>query len=292
MDLKKFLEENKLNSSPSGLSGCRTSHFHYDSCDYDVTIFDNSVYEKVYEFENELVFVHPGKLDETKSGILIHYDEMEIINDESWDLQMFLAVIQKKKSKIFKNFAKNCFIEALFCCQNVKDGIKSFNDFSSCWQKCASIILGDGICALNGFPPSSHSLEHLRQTEKNSLNQKISVINETIGIERATLPLLERMFKSTIGFSDMVEKNNYSKIIEKKFQYFVNNSMFSDCYYYLCHVNKENFIKIKGTIHRKPELIHILKVAFDLERDPSFLIQQSDKVQQATNDILKTLPSS
>ena len=63
------------------------------------------------------------------------------------------------------------------------------------------------------------------------------------------LTLLERMLKSTIGFSDLVEKNNHSKIIQKKYDFFIKNSMLSDCYFYLGYVNKENFIKIKDTLN-------------------------------------------
>ena len=48
-----------------------------------------------------------------------------------------------------------------------------------------------------------------------SMNTSQSV-TQTVGIERATPPLLERILKSTIGFSDLVEKNNHSQIICNK----------------------------------------------------------------------------
>ena len=292
MDLQKFLSEHNLDSFISGLSGCRVHNSNFDSCDYDITIFDSSQKEFIIENDDNLFFIHSGSLSETKSEILIHYDGMQILNDESWELRMFLSKIREKRLKIFHDNAKNCFLNAQFYCQRVKDGLKQSDEFSACWQKCASLFLGDGISSLNFHSPSSHTLDNLRHTDKNPINEKISVVNETIGIERATTPLLDRMLKSTIGFSDIVENNSYSKIIKKKYDYFLQNSMFSDCYYYLCHVNKENLIRIKNSIHRRSDLIHILKIAFDIEHDNQLLEQQCIQVQKASNDILQIMSST
>ena len=65
--------------------------------------------------------------------------------------------------------------------------------------------------------------------------------------------------------------------------------MLSDCYFYLGYINKENFIRIKDTIDRKPDLIHILKVAFDIEADSNLLRQQVELVQKSDNAILGSL---
>ena len=132
-------------------------------------------------------------------------------------------------------------------------------------------------------------LDSLRKFEKNPINEHISVVTQTVGIERATPVLLERMVKSTIGFSDMVEKNNHSQIIQKTHDYFVKNSMISDCYFYLGYVNKENFIKIKNTLSRNQDLIHVLKTAFDVEADLELLKQQSDLIKKSCNAILEAI---
>ena len=42
MDLKKLVEEQSLTNFPVGLGGCRTTSSFFDSCDYDITIFDNT----------------------------------------------------------------------------------------------------------------------------------------------------------------------------------------------------------------------------------------------------------
>ncbi len=144
--------------------------------------------------------------------------------------------------------------------------------------------------ALNQIRPSpTHMLDMMRKFEKNPINEKISIINETVGIERATPSLLERMLKSTIGFSEMVNNTNFSIIIQKKNDYFISNSMLSDCYFYLGYINKENFVKIKDSIEKNTDLIHVLKVAFDIEGDVNLLQQQAELVQQSSNDILQYL---
>ncbi len=63
--------------------------------------------------------------------------------------------------------------------------------------------------------------------------------------------------------------------------------MLSDCYFYIGYINKENFIKIKNTLNREQDLIHILKIAFDIEADSNLLIQQAELVQKSCNEILE-----
>ncbi|MDH3825246.1 MAG: hypothetical protein OES14_05585, partial [Nitrosopumilus sp.] len=125
-----------------------------------------------------------------------------------------------------------------------------------------------------------------RNFEKNPINEKISTVNETVGIERSTPSLLERMLKSTIGFSDLIENNGNSILIQQKHDYFVKNSMLSDCYFYLGYVNKENFTKINDSIEKQPDLIHILKVAFDLEADANLVEQQAKNIQKSAQVVL------
>lgn len=289
MDFKKLIEQQGLTNFPVGFSGCRTSNVSFDLCDYDITIFDEkSEPDTFFIFENDLVHFHHGSLKETQSKILIQYDQMQIIQDDSWDLRMFLSKIKEKRFHLFNDYAKNCLIESLFCCEKCKGGINSSNVFASCWQKCASFYLAEAICALNQTKPSpSHMLDIMRKFEKTHVNKQISTINEAVGIERAIPTLLERMLKSTIGFSDIIEKNSHSKVIQQKHDFFVKNSMLSDCYFYLGYINKENFVKIKNTLETKPDLIYILKIAFDVEVESNLLLQQANLIQKSCNEILE-----
>jgi len=289
MDIKKFIAENGLSDFPIGLGGCRISDFHFDSCGYDVVVFDGKLEpEKIVKSGDEFVIIHHASLSETLSKKLLQYDKLQIIQDESWDLRMLLSKINEKRSSLFTDFAKNCLIESMFCCQKTEESIKTSDVFAPCWQKCASYYLADAISSLNYQRSSpSHILDLLRKLRKSPINEHISVVTQTVGIERATPTLLERMLKSTIGFSDLVEKNNHSQIIQQKHDFFLKNSMLSDCYFYFGYINKENFVKIKDTLNREQDLIHILKIAFDIDADNNLLLQQAQLVQKSCNEILE-----
>jgi len=291
MNYQDLVKEKSWSDYPVGLSGCRTRNSFFDSCDYDITVFDNkSQNDEIIQFQNNFLKIHHDSLSESQSQKLIQYDGMEIIHDESWDLRIFLSKIKEKRLNLYKDHAKNSLIESLFCCEKTKSGIKESSVFASCWQKCASYFLAEGILAVNNCKPSpTHMLDALRKLKKNSINEKISVVNETVGIERSTPSLLARMLKSTIGFSDLIEENNHSLLIQQKHDYFIKNSMLSDCYFYLGYINKENFVKIKDSIEKQPDLIHILKVSFDVEADANLVEKQADIIQKSANEILDSI---
>jgi hypothetical protein len=198
---------------------------------------------------------------------------------------MLLSKIKEKKEQIFNAYIKSCLVEAGVCITKTKNGLNT-DPYSSSWLKCAAYFLADAVSVLNFHRPSPvHMLKILREFDKNKINELISPITESIGIERATPSLLSRMLKSTKGFSDLVEDNFHSKMISQKYRYMIDNSLFSDCYFYLGYINRNNFIKIPD-LHRKPELIHMLKTGFDLESDTTKIESEANKLHQATNSLL------
>ena len=204
-------------------------------------------------------------------------------------MKILLSKISEKRDSLFSDFAKNSLIESIFCCQKTKDAIQNEDPFAACWQKCACYYLADAISSLNHTSSSpSHMLDSLRKFPKNSTNNHISNILQTIGIERATPTLLERMLKSTIGFSDLIEQNNHSELIQRKYDYFMENSMLSDCYFYLGYVNKENFISIKDELNKREDLIHLLKIAFDIESETNLLLHNAETIQVSCSQIIET----
>jgi len=291
MNIKKLLEKLSLTDFPVALGGCRNDEKSFDCCEYDITVFDDKdENDSIIDFDNETVRIHHGSLKETNPDVLIQYSNMQIIWDEKWELRIFLSQISAKREKFFNAYSKSCLVDAAVCVTKTKDCIKNSDPFASSWLKCAAYYIADAIVLANHKRPSpSHMLEQIRSFEKNKINEKFSQVNESIGIERATPSQLLRMCKSTMGFSDMVEDNGHSKIIQKKHDYFVKNSLISDCYFYLGYINRNNFIKIKDTLHRKPELIHVLKVAFDVENDMTKLELQSSLLHKTTNDLLSIL---
>ena len=288
MDYKKILEDFSLTKFPVALGGCRKEGNNFGCCEYNITVFDEkNEKDRIIEVGNEFVKIHHGSLEESRHEILAQYDNLEILNDEQWELRIFLSKIKEKKEKIFKAYAKSCLIDAAVCATKTKDGLKNSDPFASSWIKCSAFFIADAISILNSKRPSpAHMLENLRHFEKNKINENFSIVNDTIGIERATPSLLSRMCKSTMGFSDMVEQNDHSKIIQKKNDYFLKNSLISDCYFYLGYTNKNNFIKIKDILHEKPELIHVLKVAFDVDNDQVKIGQQADVLHKTANDMI------
>ena len=206
VDYTKFIQQYHLTNFPVGLGGCRVYGNSFDVCDYDLTVFDNKQEPStVVSFENRLIHIHHGSFDNTQTKTLLSYLQMRVIHDDSWDLRTFLLKIHERKSTLFNDHAKNCILDSLFSSKKSLDGLGT-DVFSPCWQKCASFYLAEAICALNQKNLSpSHMLESMRSVEKTPINETLTVVNETIGMERATPTLLERMLKSTIGFSALVE---------------------------------------------------------------------------------------
>ena len=289
LDVKNLLEKLPVNGYPVGLGGCRSQDTNYDCCEYDITIFDGKKQkESIFESDGIFYHIYHGGLEETSPYILLQYHDLTILFDEQWELRMFLSRIQEKKEQIFNAYVKNCLVEAKVCITKTKNGLGT-DPYAASWLKTAAYFIADAISAINFQRPSpTHMLKTLRGFNKNKINEFISFLMELIGTERATPSLLSRMSKSTIGFSDMVENNSHSKIISRKYNYMKNYSLFSDCYFYLGYINRNNFLKVSD-LHRKPEFIHVLKTAFDLESDITKIELQSDRLQESTNSILSFL---
>ena len=286
LEAKNILEKLSIENCPVGMGGCKSQGSSYDCCEYDITIFDGKKQkESIIEFDGIFYHIYHGTLQETSPDILLQYDGMTILLDEQWELRMLLSKIKEKKEQIFNVYIKNCLVEASVCITKTKNGLNT-DPYSSSWLKCAAYFLADAISVLNFHRPSPvHMLKMLRESNKNKINELISPITESIGIERATPSLLSRMLKSTMGFSDLIEDNSHSKIISQKYRYMINNSLFSDCYFYLGYINRNNFIKIQD-LHRKPELIHILKTGFDLESDITKIESEANKLHKSINYLL------
>lgn len=286
MHTKNILEKLSVENCPVGMGGCKSQGPSYDCCEYNITIFDGKKQKESFlESDGTFYHIYHGTIQETSPDILLQYYGMTILLDEQWELRLLLSKIKEKKEQIFNVYIKNCLVEAGVCITKAKNGLKT-DPYSSSWLKCAAYFLADAISALNFQHPSPvHMLKMLRGFGKNKINELISPITESIGIERTTPSLLSRMLKSTIGFSDLIGDDFHSKIISQKCGYMIENSLFSDCYFYLGYVNRNNFKKIQD-LHRKPELIHILKTGFDLESDIIKIESEANKLRQTTNSLL------
>ena len=287
MNIRNFIIHNFADVAV-GLAGCRAGDNSFESCGYDVIVFDGvQKPAEIVHHDSDFVIVHHGSFTETNSSILLQYDSLQVIQDPSWNLYMLLAKICDKRSKLFADFANNCIVESMLCCQRARLFLDDSDIFASCWQKCGSFYLADALSALNNKRSSpSHMLDILRELPDTPTNQHISIIPETIGVERATPVLLERMFKSTIGFLNMTSPSKTS-LIRSKFEYFMSNSMFAHCYFYLGYLNCKSLTSL-GT-RLDPDMIHVLKTSFDIDADPNQTTKNLDLIQDSCVSLLENL---
>ena len=292
MEIKSIIEKLLTKEFPIGIGGCRNHDFRYDCCEYDITVFDEkNQNDSILESDGFFFHIHHASLKETRPDILILYDNMMILFDEQWELQTLLSKIKEKKEQLFNAYVNNCLVESQVCITKATSGLGT-DPYAGCWLNSSSYFIADAICGIGLQQPApTHMLKQLRELKKNKINEFISILTESIGIERATPSLLSRMLKSTIGFSDMIEKNQHSMLITKKYDYMINHSLLSDCYFYLGYVNRNNFFKIQD-IHKKPEFIHILKTAFDLEFDVNKFESQADKLHETIDSIIRLVHKS
>ena len=290
MDLQNLIPKLLISHFPVGLGGCRCNGHSFECCEYNITVFDEKKNESVHEIDGELIKLHHGSFSETDPAILRQFVNMKIISDEQWKLRMFLTEIKEKQTKISNSYAQSCLVDAGIHATKAKEGIKTSDPFAPMWVKCSAYFLADAISLMNLKRPSpTHMLEFIRGFKKDMINKSFETIHQCLGIERASTSLLDRMLKSTIGFSDMVEANGHSKIIQRKYNYLVQNSFLSDCYFYLGYTNRNNIIKIKDSLNRKLDFIHILRVALDIDSDLLKVEQQASVLLKTINEILSNI---
>lgn len=286
METKDLVDKLALYSHPVALGGCKTHKTTLDCCEYNITLFDGANQKDVVcQVDDAVVRIHHGTLAESDSSTLQKYENMVILSDSDWSLGIFLSKIKEKKEKIRTSTIKECLVDAVYCTTKAKQGLGT-DPFAAVWLKCAAYLVCDALVLLNSKMRSpTHMLEFIRKSHKSKINESFLKVAEIIGLERATTSLLERMAKSTIGFSDMIEENSHSQIIQKKYEYLVKNSLLSDCYFYLGYVNKTNVLSISKTIHRRPDLIHILKTGFDLEHNQTKIEQHAKDLHNLANEM-------
>ena len=288
MNLDEITKIIGSNDSPIALGGYDSDDFDVDCGIQNVIIFDGKdISDEIITHESKTLKISHGTFSETNPEHLIHYGNIKIIQDTQWELKMLVSKVQEKKNMLFSTSAKNALVESQLSLSKAKNALEHDDPFVSCWIKSGIISLIDSILFQNNILPNPvHALSSMRGLKQKNTNQFVDKIISETGIERATSSLLVRMLKSTCGFSDMIEKNQNSIIIEKKTNYLIQNSLFADCYLYLIYQNRNNFYKIKDSLNKNSDKIHVLKTAFDLTTTSSDLSDTIDSLSEIPKSLL------
>tara|TARA_Y100000590_G_scaffold211246_1_gene239371 strand:+ start:7788 stop:8666 length:879 start_codon:yes stop_codon:yes gene_type:complete len=287
MEKEQILQIIGKNNFPIAIGGQNSDNFDFDCGIYNLIIFDGDLIpDKIVQHDSKILKIHHEDLTDKNFERLLYYENLQILQDSQWDLKILLSEIQEKKNSIFLTSAKNSIVESQLALSKAKSAIDTDDPFVTCWIKCASISLLNSILFKNRILPSpTQALASIRNLKDKNTSQFSDKIISELGIERSTSSLLSRMLKSSSGFSDMIEKNQNSLIIEKKANYLIKNSLFSDCYMFLNYQNKNNFYKIKDSLNKNSDKIHVLKVAFDLSND----VSESSQSIESLSDIARSL---
>ena len=288
MNLDEIIKIIGQNNSPIALGGYDADDFDIDCNIHNLVLFDGkNISDEIITHESKTLKISHGTLSETNPESLIHYQNLEIIQDPEWELKMFVSKIKEKKDVLFLSSSKNALIESQLSLSKAKNAFEHDDPFVSCWIKCAITSLIDSILLQNNILPyPAQALSLMRNLKQKNTNQFVDKIIAESGIERATSSLLSRMLKSSSGFSDMIENNQNSSIIEKKANYLIQNSLFADCYLYLIYQNRNNFYKIKDSLDKNSDKIHVLKTAFDLTITSSELSGTIDSLSDISKSLL------
>ncbi|MBP2625060.1 MAG: hypothetical protein KAF24_03820 [Nitrosopumilaceae archaeon] len=281
---------NKLSQSnfPSAIGGCKNYKHNFDCCEYNITIFNDYYHDDIViqTYDGYMIKLHHGSIGDTRSNILILCDDMKIINDPNWDLKIFLSKINKNMDKISNDHIKNCLINSIFYAIKTKFCIKSSDPYSPFWKKCSALFILDALLIINSCKLSpTHILEYAHNFKYNKINSQLSILNDCMGIERATTSLLSRMYKSTICLSAQLQKND-SKIIQAKYNYMIKNSLLSNCYLYLVYINRKNLLELEPVLHNNTHIYYMLKNGFDIENNVLEIFKQAEIIQNVANDLL------
>ncbi len=286
-----LLGDLSLDGFPAGVGGCRgpAGGAPHGCCEYDVSVFDERTEpDTIVEIGGGgLAAVHHCTLSETRSNVLAQLADLHVVRDERWDLRMMLSRVRARRGRIYRDYMRNCLVDALFCITKARGGLAASDPLAPCWTKCAAFYLADAVLLGRGIRPRpSHMLGDARALGPGGAAGGFSVVNECVGTERATPVLLERMAESAAGLSDEAEGNGRSRIIRAKAAYLIRRSLLADCYFYLGYVGRNNLVMVKDGIASRPGMVHLLRVALDLEADPAAVERHAGALHEAVNRML------
>ena len=202
MNPDEFLKIIGPSNFPIASGGHNSENFDMDCEIYNLVIFDGKyASDEIIKHGSKFFRVSHANLSETNPERLIHYKNLKIIQDEQWELKIFISKIHKKKNTLFSVSAKNALVESQLAISKAKIALQQNDLFVSCWIKCGIISLIDSLLFQNEILPNPvNALSSIRNLKQKNANQFVDKIISEIGIERATPSLLSRMAEINFWF--------------------------------------------------------------------------------------------
>lgn len=256
--------------SPVGLAGCRAENTCYESCAYDVVVFDTIRPTDILTCSEKHVFVHHTILPPHRPQEQATYNTMRLLSDDELRLAPILHDIQQRSETIFNRCAQGCLVDALmYAARSDCDD----SDMASCWQNCAAVCLADAAVYLERHTPSSHTLDILRRQ-----NPKIaSIIADAVGVERASRTLINRM--STATMSLIEAHGDSAQMVNHRVSMMLHDGRLADCYLYMCGMGRTAL----AAMPNDATVQYAAHIMMDAERDMSRIRDATSRIRtQAT----------
>lgn len=270
----------KYGNFPIALTGCRATNLALDCCEYDfVVLHDEKIYE-LLKIDTGYAEIHSiGK--ENIHALAPLLQNMQVINDPSWELATLKQDVDKIMSKALSAYARNLAVEALFYANKSR----TTNKLSSLWLKCAGYYYLESMIAKNGSRPMpTHMLEQIRLSNENV--EGITIANACLGLERANRSSVSRSMEAAIGLDEKIVKTD-KEVVSRKAQFLLKSNMYTDCYFYLGYIARNAILKLVSKKRDMRDYIFMINIAMDLTTDQSYISKLSNDLIGACNALLK-----
>ena len=255
----------KYGKFPIALTGCRTTAFALDCCEYDFVVSSDKNICELLHVDDKYAEIHRIQMNQNVYTLAPLLQNMEIVNDPSWVLTTLKQDVAKAMPKALSLYSRNMAVDALFYANRSRS--KNNALLSSLWLKCAAYYYLEAVIAKNGSRPMpTHMLAQLRSISENSDSKGIAIASSCIGLERANRSSVSRCMEAAIRLNESVIKN-HAQIVAKKAQFLLKSGMYTDCYFYLGYITRDAAVKIASKQRIMKDYMFMINIAMDLTTD-------------------------
>lgn len=278
----------KYGKYPVALTGCRTTDYALECCEYDFVIITDEQISDLLQVNDDYAEIHPmsSKLDPLR--IALHLQKMRVINDPSWIISSLKQQVDEAIAKALAWYSRNKTVDALFYANRSVEAAGSSALMSSLWLKCAAYYYLEAAIARNGARPMpTHMLAQLRAIEDNTLTEGITLATNCLALERANKSSVSRCMEACIGLNDNLRRDYTTQLVIKKARFLYDSAMYTDCYLYLGYIARDAVTSIASNQKTLRDYTLMISIAMDLTSDQSFMLKLSRELRDACNELLK-----